>query len=135
VILNTDYGISGDAIRLIRRKRGLSQTAFAQENGVSRTAVADWEQGKAKISPDNEKKLRDRYGAEVDEPLVVGIHSSKSSLALAEIVKKLAAVNPDLVLDWQTFLGKWDSFSDKDIRFFAHMMGLVINQLNDKHNA
>lgn len=126
--------ISGDAIRMVRKRRNLSQTEFAKLVGVSKTTVTDWEQGKAKISPKNERKLRDRYGAEVDEPLVFGVHSSKSSLALAEIVRKLAAVNPDLVLDWHAFLGKWESIPDEDIRFFSHMMSLVINQINDKHN-
>lgn len=72
-------GISGEVIRLVRNRRHLSQTEFAREMGVSRTAVADWEQGKARISPENEQKLRDKYGAEVDKPVTVGVHSSNVS--------------------------------------------------------
>lgn len=69
--------ISGDQIRMVRMRRHLSQTKFGQSIGVSKTTVTDWENGKSKISEENEAKLFELYGDELRLPVSVGPQSSK----------------------------------------------------------
>jgi putative transcriptional regulator len=50
--------MNSNQIRLIRRKLGLTQQAFAEALGVAKSTVGRWEIDKAKPSPLAETKLR-----------------------------------------------------------------------------
>ncbi|MDO5043250.1 MAG: helix-turn-helix domain-containing protein [Slackia sp.] len=56
----------------IRRKRGYSQEALAQELGLTRQAVSKWERAEASPDTDNLIALARLYGMGLDELLCIG---------------------------------------------------------------
>lgn len=54
----------------LRREKGLSQEALAQELGISRQAVSKWERAEASPDTDNLIELAKLYGISLDELLL-----------------------------------------------------------------
>jgi len=56
----------GSRIAAMRKRKGLTQTAFAKEMGVSNTSANEWEQDVSKPSIDRLPLMADVLGVTVD---------------------------------------------------------------------
>ena len=65
----------------IRRAHDLSQVKFANECGVSATALANWEQGRQRPSIEAAKKIVDRFDLTLDYLLLGRTGTLKRDIA------------------------------------------------------
>lgn len=126
--------ISGRALRWARNKRNWSQQDLAEKVGVTRNAVLSWENEKSAISEDNERKVRAIFGSELEiEPVDVPFESkSESAGDLEEIIRCLAAIKPDIVLQFRRLVRSMDKVPEEDVRFLAHAFSLCLGQVCGK---
>lgn len=59
----------GSRLKILREERGLSQAAFANELGVSQSAVGNWESGSRQPKLDIIEQISDYFGVSVDSLL------------------------------------------------------------------
>ena len=64
-----DINLLGDRIRELRKQRGLTQNAFADELHVSFQAVSNWERGIAPLELENLINIAAYFGVLVDNLL------------------------------------------------------------------
>ena len=69
----------GEKLQELRKSRGLTQEALAEELHVSRTAISKWESGRGWPSIDSLKELSAFFGVTIDELL-----SAESLITIAE---------------------------------------------------
>lgn len=110
---------------------------LAKKIGVTRNAVIAWEKETSRMSEENEKKAREIFGAELDtEPVDVSFESkSESAGDLEELVRKLASVKPDIVLQFRRVVRNIEKLSEQDARFLAHIISLCLGQVYVKISA
>lgn len=81
----------GEKIRILREKRGYSQTEFADKIGVSRQSISKWENGETTPDAHNLKSIANLFNISLDELLEISvskgfkpkpIHKKLSTLAI-----------------------------------------------------
>jgi transcriptional regulator with XRE-family HTH domain len=65
----------GHRLRQLRQKRGLTQGQLAAAVGVSRSAVAQWESGRAGQASLHLRRLADALGVQIDDLLLGEQHA------------------------------------------------------------
>ena len=83
-------------LKELRKERGMSQIALANELGVSYRTLQNWENGVSSIKPDNLKTLCEIF--DVDAPYLLGYNTVKNetnikTAVLDEALEKLRAIN------------------------------------------
>ena len=73
-----------DAIKAIRRKNYLNQTAFANRIGVTQGAVSQWECGLTRPSTDQLKTISMEFGVSIDDLLAGEPHGTTETPFTAE---------------------------------------------------
>ena len=100
----TEKVIDGARLRKIRRARGLTQEDLANATGVSRSAVAQWETGRAGLV-DKLQKIADALDVPtriIRPPARLGAHQAASEIHLRE--SELLNDFRDLTLDDQDII-------------------------------
>ena len=64
--LRAPHGTIGNAIRMLREKRLLSQRQLAKKVGVSQPCIVAWENGRMCPSMDNAKRLADEFNVPIE---------------------------------------------------------------------
>ena len=86
----------GEKLQELRKGRGLTQEALAEELHVSRTAVSKWESGRGWPSIDSLKTIAAYFGVTVDELLsaekLIGIAERENEKSLQRLCDLLFAV-------------------------------------------
>ena len=83
-------------LKELRKERGMSQIALANELGVSYRTLQNWENGVSSIKPDNLKTLCEIF--DVDAPYLLGYNTVKNetnikTAVLDEALEKLRVIN------------------------------------------
>ena len=108
----------GEKLQELRKSRGLTQEALAEELHVSRTAVSKWESGRGWPSIDSLKEVSAFFGVTIDELL-----SAERLITIAEQEKRK---NTRRLCD--VFIGVTDLLSLGMIRtvYWVLFLGLVL---------
>jgi transcriptional regulator with XRE-family HTH domain len=110
--MSTTIEAIGGRIRDVRRERGLTQEQLAQAVGVSRSAVAQWETGRAGQVIGNLTRIADILGVRVeflahgDDKATVDEMQQGDELALIRLYRECAPEDRQLLLHTARRLAK-----------------------------
>lgn len=76
----------GEAIRSLRKARGMSQTDLAEALKVSRSTIAMWESGKREPDLDSLDALADAFN--VNMTMLLGSAEDDETLAMRELMRR-----------------------------------------------
>lgn len=88
-------------LKELRKKKGLSQQALANELGVHYRTLQNWENGETDIKPSQTKMLADYFG--VSETYLLGYSDIKNEAdikvaVLDETIEKLCVIKDNMIL-------------------------------------
>lgn len=88
-------------LKELRKKKGLSQQALANELGVHYRTLQNWENGETDIKPSQAKMLADYFG--VSETYLLGYSDIKNEAdikvaVLDETIEKLCVIKDNMIL-------------------------------------
>lgn len=88
-------------LKELRKKKGLSQQALANELGVHYRTLQNWENGETDIKPSQAKMLADYFG--VSETYLFGYSDIKNEAdikvaVLDETIEKLCVIKDNMIL-------------------------------------
>lgn len=94
----------GERIRRLRKERGMTQEQLAEDVGVSRSAVAQWETGRAGQLTTNLARIADVLGVGLEHlthgPVRGGVRQAASSdeLAIVRLYRECRSEDRQLLL-------------------------------------
>ena len=97
-------------LKELRKEKGMSQIALANELGVSYRTWQNWENGVSSIKPDRLKTLCEMF--DVDAPYLLGYNTVKNETnikasVLDEALEKLRAINNMLSVESDEAPNMW----------------------------
>lgn len=135
---------TGERIKKLRGK--ITQDKLASSLNVSRTTVIDWEKDKYEPQGENLKKLANFFHTttahilgEIDDNSTFGDmqrtmpeNRSKTRIMFDELMMKMAAANPDLIIHFRDLQNNIDRLTPGDIQALADGYAYLTNQTNEE---
>lgn len=137
----------GDAIRFLRKKRGMTQGDLAQATGCSLDSISRWERGERSPVADDLRKLAATLGTSVGflmgeeedlSPTTLAEKPQKRSQALLDLeqmIKDLAHENPDVGGLLRTTVENWEDLGEEDIKFISDSLSIALGRVSDDLKA
>ena len=123
----------GEAMRLVRKKKKLTQRDLAQRTDFSLDSISRWERGERSPTVSDLKKIADALDTsvaflmgETDEPTASEPKTlpnpavrQESSRMFERLIKKMATYSPDIVLHFRDLDNVIDQFEPEDVQALA----------------
>lgn len=121
-----------DILKSLREGQNLTQAQLGEEMGLSLHTILRWEKGKAEPSLSDIKKLAGFFNVSVSQLLgedgETNRPSTESAEDLDQIMKDLAAENPDIVIRFRNMRQQWSELSSAEKRVILDGMMYVLGK-------
>lgn len=134
----------GGRIRSARRIKKMTQEALADSIGAARPSISYWETGRVK--PDSESISKLAAVLEVPIAYLLGEteitsqpstpapdeNRSKTQIMFDELMMKMAAANPDLIIHFRDLQNNINNLTPGDIQALADAYAHITSQANEE---
>lgn len=136
----------GEKIKNLRKNMKYTQEELASSLGVVRSTIIAWEKGTFEPEGDNLKKLAKFFHTSVaylldeTEDTSLDPHTiqpqndsrSKTRIMFDELMMKMAAANPDLIIHFRDLQNNIDKLTPGDIQALADSYAYITSQANEE---
>jgi transcriptional regulator with XRE-family HTH domain len=129
-------------IKILRKKRGLTQTELANQLGVNRPLIASYEEGRAEPKLQLITKLCDYFNINVDDFLNKSFADKAAYQWIAfdfnvletrpKKYGKYLICRKDGKIHWETWNGSGWAYNHNEIRFYAKITNPILNHETEK---
>lgn len=125
----------GEKLKMLREKKGWTQTQAAEKLGVSSQVISNYERDYRSPDADNLKKLAELYNTTTD--YLTGLINDPSPRVNNSSSKKASLEDLDMKENENLFYFNRDGMSDEDIekvKDYIELLRLKAKQYNENHD-